>query len=83
VKSVEKRGTCSDPKGYALVHPADLQDRDGGLLVLATLFGLYPFLTRLFADGGYQGPQFRKESARVLHRLSVEIVKRSDTAKGF
>jgi transposase len=68
---------------HALVHPADLQDRDGGLLVLATLFGLYPFLAKLFADGGYQGPQFRKALARVLPRLSVEIVKRSDTAKGF
>jgi len=68
---------------HALVHPADIQDRDGGLLVLATLFGLYPFLAKLFADGGYQGPQFRKELARVLPWLSVEIVKRSDTAKGF
>ena len=68
---------------HALVHPADIQDRDGGVLVLATLFGLYPFLAKLFADGGYQGPQFRKQLARVLPRLSVEIVKRSDTAKGF
>jgi len=25
------------------VHPADIQDRDGGVLVLSTLFGLYPF----------------------------------------
>jgi transposase len=47
------------------------------------LFGLYPFLQKLFADGGYQGPQFRKELAKALPRLSVEIVKRSDTAKGF
>ena len=28
----------------ALVHSADVQDRDGGVLVMATLFGLYPFL---------------------------------------
>ena len=50
---------------------------------MATLFGLFPFLKKLFADAGYQGPQFRKELAKVLPRLSVEIVKRSDTAKGF
>jgi len=25
---------------HALVHPADIQDRDGGVLVMATLFGL-------------------------------------------
>jgi hypothetical protein len=54
----------------------------GGLLVLASLFGLYPLLKKLFADAGYQGPQFRKQLARMLPRLSVEIVKRSDTAKG-
>jgi len=44
---------------HAIVHPADIQDRDGGKLVLATLFGLHPFLRKLFADGGYQGPKFR------------------------
>lgn len=44
---------------HAVVHPADIQDRDGGKLVLATLFGLHPFLRKLFADGGYQGPKFK------------------------
>jgi len=41
---------------HAVVHPADIQDRDGGVVVLASLFGAYPFLLKLFADGGYQGP---------------------------
>ena len=68
---------------HAVVHPADVQERDGGLLVLASLFSLYPFLRKLFADGGYQGPQFRKQLVKVLPRLSLEIVKRSDHAKGF
>ena len=68
---------------HAVVHPADIQDRDGGLVVMATLFGLYPFLQTLFADGGYQGPKFRQKVAKLLPRLSVEIVKRSDTAEGF
>jgi len=65
------------------VHPADIQDRDGGVLVLGTLFGMFPFLRKLFADGGYQGPQFQKALAKVLPNLKTEIVKRSDTAKGF
>jgi hypothetical protein len=65
------------------VHPADIQDRDGGVLVLSTLFGLYPFLQKLFADGGYQGPVFQKASAKILPHLQIEIVKRSDQAKGF
>ena len=68
---------------HAVVHAADIQDRDGGILVVATLFGLYPFLRTLFADGGYQGRKFRQELAKVLPRLSVQIVKRSDGAKGF
>lgn len=68
---------------HAIVHPADIQDRDGGILLLSTLFGLYPFLKKLFADGGYQGEQFQAALAEILPRLKTEIVKRSDCAKGF
>jgi len=68
---------------HAIVHPADIQDRDGGALVIATLFGLYPFLLKLFADGGYQGPVFRDAAEAAIVELNVEIVKRSDQAKGF
>jgi hypothetical protein len=67
---------------HAIVHPADIQDRDGGILVMATLFGMFPFLKTLFADGGYQGPQFSKAVAKVLPHLDVEIVKRSDRVGG-
>lgn len=31
----------------AIVHAADVQDRDGGAMLMATLFGLYPFLLTL------------------------------------
>ena len=82
----KKRHILVDTLGlllHAVVHPADIQDRDGGVLVLSTLFGLYPFLQKLFADGGYQGPVFQKASARLLPHLEIEIVKRSDHAKGF
>ena len=44
----------------AIVHAADVQDRDGGVLLMAALFGLFPFLRKLYADGGYQGPVFQK-----------------------
>jgi len=82
----KKRHILVDTLGlllHAVVHPADIQDRDGGVLVLSTLFGLYPFLQKLFADGGYQGPVFQKASAKILPHLQIEIVKRSDQAKGF
>ena len=32
---------------HAIVHAADIQDRDGGVKVMATLFGFYPFLLKL------------------------------------
>jgi transposase len=60
-----------------------MQDRDGGVLVLRTLFGKFPFLQKLFADGGYQGPQFCEAQKKALPCLATEIVKRSDAAKGF
>lgn len=68
---------------HAVVHKADIQDRDGGELVLKTLFGQYPFLKKIFADGGYQGPRFRNALAKTLPELKAEIIKRSDRAKGF
>jgi transposase len=68
---------------HALVHPADVQDRDGGILVMKTLFGMFPFLKKLYADAAYQGPEFNKGLARVLPGVKTEIVKRSDRAKGF
>lgn len=67
----------------AIVHGGDIQDRDGGVMLLETLFGRFPFLEKLFADSAYQGPIFAGGAAKILSRLEVEIVKRSDCAKGF
>lgn len=66
---------------HAIVHAADIQDRDGGVLVMATLFGLYPFLLTLYADAGYQGPKFQQGLARACREVNVEIVRRCDTGK--
>ena len=68
---------------HAIVHAADIQDRDGGVLVMATLFGLYPFLLKLYADGGYRGAAFQQGLAKALSGVNLEIVKRSDQARGF
>jgi transposase len=67
----------------AIIHAAGVQDRDGGVLLMGALFGLFPFLLKLYADGGYQGPQFQQGLRRVCRQVNVEIVKRSDAAKGF
>jgi transposase len=82
----KKRHLLVDTLGlllHVIVHPADIQDRDGGILLLATLFGMYPFLRKLFADGGYQGPGFQKALTKILPHLETEIIKRSDQTKGF
>ena len=68
---------------HAVIHAADIQDRNGGVLVMASLFGLYPFLLKLYADGGYQGAQFTAALQRVMRQVNLEIVKRSDAAKAF
>ena len=65
----------------AIVHAADIQDRDGGVLLMSSLFGLFPFLLRLYADSGYQGPKFQAGLGRVCQQVNVEIVKRSDAGK--
>jgi len=50
---------------------------------MATLFGSFPFLLKCYAKAGYQGPEFRKAVEKVVAAANVEIVKRSDQAKGF
>ena len=66
----------------AVVHPADIQDRDGALLVLdSRTRRLFPFLETIFADGAYGGEKLRKAMASAA--WTIEVVKRSDQAKGF
>ena len=65
----------------AIVHAADIQDRDGGVLLMGTLFGLYPFLLKLYADSGYQGAKFQNGLKAVCGHVNLEIVKRSDLRK--
>jgi hypothetical protein len=43
----------------------------------------YSFLLKLYADGGYQGVQFKAALQRVMRQVNLEIVKRSDAAKAF
>lgn len=66
-----------------VVHPADIQDRDGAALVLnKQTRRLFPFIECIYADGGYQGPRVRAAAART-GTWKIEIIKRSDIAKGF
>ena len=61
-----------------VVHSADLQDRDGAPLVLdRRTRRLFPFIERIFADAGYQGPKLAREVA-ATGSWAIEIVKRNE-----
>jgi transposase len=65
-----------------VIHAADIQDRDGAPLVLAEIVRRFRWLRHVFADDGYAGDKLR-DAVRRIGKWTVEIVKRSDTAKGF
>jgi transposase len=80
-----KRHILTDTNGLivtAIVHSADIQDRDGAVSVLSSNRNLYPWLRIVFADGAYAGEKLRT-AASALGRFTIEIIKRSDAAKGF
>jgi len=47
------------------------------------LFGLFPFLLKLYAGGGYRGPIFQTAVKKATAQQNGAIVKRSDKAEGF
>ena len=80
-----KRHIITDTCGFLifiLVHAADIQDRDGAVDVLAAIRHRFPWLRHVFADGGYAGDKLR-DALSGMGKWTVEIIKRSDTAKGF
>lgn len=62
-----KRHILTDTQGnlvHALIHTADIQDRDGAPLLLAEIVTRFPWLRHLFADGGYAGDKLREALAK-------------------
>jgi putative transposase len=77
-----KRHLLVDTMGLLIrvvVHPADVQDRDGAKLLLEAP-GL-PQLKLIWADGAYAGELIAWVKAQL--RCTLEIVKRSDPVTGF
>lgn len=80
-----KRHILTDTCGFLvfiLVHAADIQDRDGAVDVLKAIRYRFPWLRHIFADGGYAGDKL-KQALRKHGDWTLEIIKRSDTARGF
>jgi len=65
----------------AVVHPADVQDRDGAKQVLAETQQVAPRLAHWWADGSYAGELV--DWAREEFGWTVEIVRRTADAVGF
>jgi len=80
-----KRHILTDTIGLPvgmIVHQANVQDRDGAPALLESVSATYPWLRHVFADGGYAGEKLTCAIAG-LGNWTIEIVKRSDVAKGF
>lgn len=80
-----KRHIVTDTAGHLVglnVHPADTQDRDGAVALLASIRSLHPWLRHVFADGAYAGDKLEHALAE-LGRWTVEVIRRCDAAKGF
>src|SRR5664279_5855042 len=64
----KKRHILVDTLGLLLsviVHPADVQDRDGAFQLLRRARRMFPFIERIFADGGYAGPKMALAARRT------------------
>jgi transposase len=61
----------------AVIHPANIQDRDGAVPLLRAARRLFPFVTVIFADGAYQGEATAKAVART-GRWRLEIGQRGE-----
>lgn len=80
-----KRHILTDTIGLPvgmIVTPADVQDRDAAPRLLASLRSAFPWLCHIFADAAYAGPKLQT-ALDSLGDWTLEIVRRSDTAKGF
>lgn len=65
-----------------MVHSAGIQDRDSAPDLLRSIRHRWPWLLHIFADGGYSGAKLKKRLQKI-GKWTLEIIKRSDKAKGF
>jgi transposase len=80
-----KRHLLTDTGGLlvgAVVHTADIQDRDGAPAVFEGVRYAFPWLRHVFADAAYSGQKLEAALAS-LGQWTLEIVRRSEFAKGF
>ena len=65
-----------------LVTEGNIPERDGAQWLLTALGEHFPRLQLVWLDGGFSGKDFIERIQRKCH-VTLEVVKRSDEAKGF
>jgi transposase len=81
-----KRFLLVDTLGLVLgaaVAPANTPERAGAQALLAPVLPHFPWLRKLWADGGYTGEDFAAWVKTQRPKLKVEVIKRSDAVSGF
>jgi transposase len=66
-----------------LITPADRPEREGAKEMLDQSRCHHGWLRKLWVDGGFSGEDFANHVKSLRKVMDVEVVKRSDTAKGF
>ena len=61
-----------------LIHPADVQDRDGAVPLLKASRSRHPFIAKAFADSAYNSDRVANATS-----INVQIVRRIADQSGF
>jgi transposase len=81
-----KRFIMVDTVGHVLsilIAPADRPEREGAKEMIEQSLCHHGWLRKLWADGGFSGEDFADHVKSLRKVMAVEVVRRSDTAKGF
>lgn len=81
-----KRHIAVDVEGVPLailIQTADVQDRDGAPDVILAMLKKAPTVTRLWADGGYQGPKLAGKLLELGMDGLLKIVEKPKDVRGF
>ena len=65
------------------VTPANVPEREGGMILLKRVLSWFVWLRVLWADTGYSGPDFAQQVRGLRPKLQVDIVPRLGNTSGF
>jgi putative transposase len=81
-----KRFLCVDTLGLVLdvvLLPANTPEREGAKVLLEPVLKQHAWLRKIWADGGFSGPEFAHWVKERRPKAVVEVVRRCDQTSGF